>query len=378
MGTDQKINVCHLISGDLWAGAEVQAYGLLCSLKSVPDLGLSAIVLNEGKLSAALRKAGIEVKVIEESKYGFFKILSLISDELKDKDINILHTHRYKENVLGALLKRKCRVKRLVQTVHGINEPFIGIKKLKIELYSWLNKYYTRNYFDKVMAVSFNIGEKLKRGLDTDKIDVIHNAVDLSDTGPIGSLQKIREELNIEKGQPVIGTAGRMVPIKGYDILLEAAAIILRKKHGVRFLLAGDGPLKTELEGKAKEIGLEQEVMFLGFRDDIKDVIHSFDIFVISSYHEGMPMILLEAMAMRKAVVATNVGGINEIIEDNVSGLLVRPGDAQGLASACLIVLEDFDMRIRMGVAARKRIEKEFSIEIHTKRVLKAYNELMD
>lgn len=376
MGTDKTINLCHLISGDLWAGAEVQMYTLVMSLKTFPDINISAIVLNEGKLAAKLRDAGFEVVVIEESKNSFFQILNQIKKVLRNKNIDILHTHRYKENILGALLKKSGIVQHLIQTVHGINEPLKVIKKLKAKSYSYLNLYYTRKYFDKVLTVSFDIQNKMSGIINPDRLVTIHNAIDPASLTIKRTADKIRKELRVKENQPIIGTAGRMVPIKGYNVFLDMAKIILEKKPDARFLLVGDGPLKQELENMAKKLGIEKEVIFPGFRDDIIDVINCLDIFVISSYHEGIPMVLLEAMALEQAIVATSVGGINEIIENGVSGILVKPGDAQSLSEACIKVLDDIDIKKNLEINAKKRIDEEFSSNILQTRIINLYQEI--
>jgi glycosyltransferase involved in cell wall biosynthesis len=377
MGTNEKIKVCHLISGDLWAGAEVQAYVILSSLSRLPQLDLTVVILNEGKLAKELRKIGLNAVVIDESVHGFFPILRLIKENLKDKNIDILHSHRYKENVLGGLLKKSGTVRHLVQTVHGIDEPFKGIKRLKINLYSKLNEYFTRNYFNKVLTVSFDIQNKLSKIITPEKLITIHNAINTANLKVTRSAVEVREELGIGKNHPIIGSVGRMVPIKGYDIFLKAAKVILEVKPEVTFLLAGDGPLKSEFERTAKEMGLEKAVKFLGFREDILDIINCFDIFMLSSYYEGIPIALLEAMALKKAVVATMVGGLKEVIEENVSGLLVEPGDPQALALACAKLLGSPELRCKMEIAAKERIDEEFSIDVQRGRVLKIYSEIM-
>lgn len=372
------MKVCHLISGDLWAGPEVQVHALLVSLATVPYLDISAIILNEGRLSENLRKAELDVKVIEESKHSFFGLLSLISKKLKGKEIDILHTHRYKENVLGGLLKRKCKVKHLVQTVHGIDEPFKGIKRLKVELYTKLNNYFTKNYFDKVLTVSFDIQKKLSRMIARDKLITIHNAINTSRLRVERPASEVKAEFKISKDAPIIGSVGRMVPIKGYDVFLETAKLILEVNPEIQFILAGDGPLKSELEESATNMGLESAVKFIGFRNDILDIINCFDIFVLSSYHEGIPIVLLEAMALNKAIVSTRVGGIEEIIEDNISGFLVESGDAEGIASVCMKLLDNAQIRGKVATEAKKRVAEEFTVEIQKERVLKFYNELVN
>jgi len=378
MGTYKKINICHLISGDLWAGAEVQMYTLVTSLKSASNFNISAIVLNEEKLALKLRQAGFEVTVIEESKYNFLQILGMIKRTLQDKKIDILHTHRFKENILGARLKKSGLVRYLVQTVHGIPEPAIGIKKLKTKVYSYLNLYHTKKYFDKIVTVSFDIQKKLGAKIGSNKLVTVHNVVNPENVIPQKASSIIREEFEVGENQPLIGTVGRMVPVKGYNLFLNMAKIILKSNPEAKFILAGDGPLKPELEKKAHELGIDKNVLFPGFRDDVADIINSLDVFVITSYHEGIPMALLEAMTLKKAIVATAVGGINEIIEKNISGVLTDSGDARALAEACLKVLNDADFKARLEAAAELRVKTEFSLSSQKNQVLNLYTNLIN
>lgn len=377
MGIDGKINVCHLISGDLWAGAEVQAYLMLRSLSQLPEINLTAIILNEGKLAEQLRKAGLEVTVIDESVHGFFSILKQIREYLKNKNISILHSHRYKENILGALLKKRGTVQHLVQTVHGLDETFKGTKKLKAWLYTFLNHHFTKKYFDKVQAVSSDIQNRLTGKIDAARLLTIHNSVSTADIKVTGSSGQVRAELGISENQPVIGSAGRMVPVKRYDDFLKAAKIILDSRPQARFVLAGDGPLLDGLRALAGKLGIRNEVVFTGFRDDVLDVINTFDIFAVSSLNEGIPMVVLEAMALEKPIVTTNVGGMPEIISDNISGFLVDQGDIRGLASACIRLLDDSALRRKIGQASRKRVEEEFSSETQRDRLLKLYIDII-
>jgi glycosyltransferase involved in cell wall biosynthesis len=378
MGRDQKIKVCHLMSGDLWAGAEVQLYTMLDSMKAEPELSISVILLNEGKLAQKLRESGLDTLVIDEGKHNFLQIRKKIVQHLRGRGIDIIHSHRYKENMLAALVKTKCGVRALVQTVHGTTEPFTGWKKLKARLYTALNNYYTKRYFDRVLPVSSDIEGELANRYGRERLVTIHNAVDMDKITPNRTADDVRNEFGLSSHDPVIGTAGRMVPVKGYDLLLKAAGIIVEQKPAVRFLIAGDGPERAALEKKCRDMHLGDQVQFIGFRDDITDIINCLDLFVMSSLHEGIPMILLEAMALRKPVVCTSVGGMKEVVEDNVSGLLVEPGDANRLAGSCLNVLDDSELRLKLGTAARKRISDEFSTGTQKERLMSVYRNLME
>jgi len=376
MGIHQEIAICHLISGDLWAGAEVQAYSLLLSLRTEPSLGISVIVLNEGKLADLLKQAGIQVTVIDETKNRFGTIVKMASAELSGQRIDILHSHRYKENLLGVLLKKRCRIDHLVQTVHGNQEQMSGLKNLKAWLYGYINDRTSRR-FDRIIAVSDDIRRERSDGLEPAKIVTIHNAVDMSRVIPARSAGVVRKELGIGDNQPVIGAIGRMVPVKGYDRFLLAAKVIASRRPDAVFLLVGDGPKQSEYEKLAHSLGLEHHVRFLGFRHDIWDIVNCLDLFVMTSHHEGIPLILLEAMALKRPVVAMSVGGIPEVIEHNVSGTLVRSGDIESVAEVCLELIAQPDWALALGEGARRRVETEFSIDVHRDRVLALYTDVV-
>ncbi len=371
------MRICHLISGDLWAGAEVQAYTLMRSLKTVPGLDLDAIVLNEGRLYERLCETGIDVSIVREKQHGFFAIKSIISRRLRGQSIDILHTHRYKENVIGGLVRGRSAITGLVQTVHGMQEELHGLKSLKMKFYMSLNDDLTRRRFSKIIAVSNEIKRRLDEKFGEKKVVTIHNAVDADLIEICRTAEEIKRELGIGGNQIVVGSAGRLVPVKAYDSFLKAAVIILRKRPNTAFVIVGDGPLGNELKKSAAELGIGANVIFTGFRDDVLDLVNALDVFVVSSIHEGIPMSALEAMAMNKVVVSTAVGGMPEIIEDNVSGLLAKPGSPEALAERCLAVIEDRKLRSDIEKNARARIEQKFSVERQRDQVLRLYKEVI-
>jgi glycosyltransferase involved in cell wall biosynthesis len=365
------------MSGDLWAGPEVMLHTLLSSMKSEPAVDVSVVLLNEGRLAENLRESGVETLVIEERRHGFIAIRRRLLRHLSGRPVDILHSHRYKENILAALIKSSGSIRHLVQTVHGTHEAFTGLRKVKVSAYSMLNRYFTARDFDKILPVSNEIFNSLVGVYGDERMLTIHNAIDPQLLRITRSPKEVRRELRVEENCPLIGSAGRMVPIKGYDVLLESAKLVLDEEPNARFILAGDGPQKGELERRAQAMGLGGKVLFIGFRHDITDIINSLDLFLMSSYHEGIPMVLLEAMALQKPIVSTAVGGIDEVIASEESGLLVDSGDVRALATACLTVLQNTDMKTRMGVAAKKRIEDEFSVDVQKRRLVAVYRELM-
>lgn len=376
MGSDQKIKVCHIISGDLWAGAEVQAYTLLKQLANMPDIDLTAIILNEGKLAEKVRACRVEVLVIDESQYSFMKILRHARSYLSEKNVDIIHSHRRKENVLAGLLKRSGHAGLLVQTVHGAPEPFRGLNRLKEKIYMMANGFVTNRYFDHILPVSDDLSRQIQRRLIRGRLTTIHNSIEIDQVTPHRSGFEVRRELGLDESRLVVGSAGRMVPVKGFDLFLGAAKTILETMPQTAFVLAGDGPMFDAIKDMSVELGISKDVILPGFREDIVDVLNCLDIFVVTSHHEGIPTVVLEAMALRKPVVATAVGGMNEIIESGISGVLVKPGDSHAISSACLNLLNDKPERTKLGDSARESVQDKFSADRQAKKVADIYRQL--
>lgn len=376
MESNKKIRVCHLASGDLWAGAEVQICTLLSQLQKLPTLKMSAIILNEGELLKRLTGSGMDVHLINEKSNSFFQILKDAGKYLREKRIDLIHSHRYKENILAALLKKQGVSQYIVQTIHGEAEPFKGIDKIKSMISTSLNHYYTKKYFDRIVTVSEDIKNRANIVFDRKRLLAIHNSIDLHKVAPSRNAVDLRTELGIEINQLVIGTAGRLVPVKGYDIFLKAANLIREYSPETIFVLAGDGPLREELETKCSELNLSKNFRFLGFRHDIVNLINMFDLFVMSSHNEGIPIILLEAMSLSVPVVATNVGGIPEVVKDGQTGLLVKPGDPYALCKACLKMLENKELRKKLGEKGKERIVGEFEVAKQAENFFEVYRDL--
>lgn len=347
--------MCHIASGDRWAGAEVQLLALLKGLQRAPDLDLCAIFLNEGRPAAAARELGIDVCVFDEAELSFLRILSSSRRFLNGKDIQVLHSHRYKENLLAAFLARRCQVPVHVSTYHGAPEPFKGWRGLKQKAIQSVDRELGIHATDRVISVSEELHAKLTRDMPETKVVTIHNGIDPAAVCSQLTAADAKRRLAIPVDSPVIGTAGRLEPVKRLEIFLSAAKKIASDLPGTRFVIAGEGAQAARLRELAAALGVADRVMFLGHRDDIYDVIRAFDIFVFCSDHEGLPMALLETLHLGVPVVARPVGGIGEVIQDGVSGVFVGSAEPNDLATACVALLQDTPRRealAKAGVAA--------------------------
>lgn len=361
MESDRKVAVSHVISGDLWAGAEAQACTMLTALHRRGEVAVSAIVLNPGKLVERLRAEGVRVDVIDESRLRFRQIVAAARQIVHDHPVDILHSHRYKENILAAMIKRRTRVRALVQTVHGVQERMSGLKSLKVRAYGQLNRFVSRRYFELILPVSEDIRRHLETIYPAGKLQTVHNAIDVAGVRTQKAATTVRRELEIADDAIVFGSVGRLAAIKGFEVFMRVAKDVAARQPGVRFVLVGDGPERRSLEELRQSLGLRETVVMTGFRDNILDVMNSFDVLLMTSWHEGIPVALLEAMALGKPTVATAVGGVGEVIADGVSGVLAPAGDVARLAEACAKLAGDQALRAQSGSAARTRVETAFS-----------------
>jgi glycosyltransferase involved in cell wall biosynthesis len=196
--------------------------------------------------------------------------------------------------------------------------------------------------------------------ISPDKIQVIYNGIDVKlrrqDEPAV-----IRRQLGLRPDDVVFGTAARLEAQKGLDLLIDAAPLVLKRIPKARFLIVGGGSLEGDLRQRAAALGLEREVIVTGYRTDAVDLMQTFDCFVQTSLFEGMPMALLEAMALNKPIVATAVGGVPEVVEDGVCATLLSSRDPQELTDALVSVAADPAVRKRIGDAGRRRYERNFT-----------------
>lgn len=355
------IKVCHITTGDIWAGAEVQLGILLASPTFKEGFEVSAIVFNEGKLVEELRNEGIRVTVVAEKGNNSLGILRKLIGHFRINPCHIIHTHKPKDNILGAIAGKIAKVPYIVRTYHGLPEPFKRVKQVMMSCYKVLDDLTNTYMVTKVIAVSENLEDVLSKRYGHRNVLCIHNGIELASRISADVRARKRKELGIGEDCQLIGAVGRLTAVKGLDVLLQALLILTRNRKNIRLWLVGDGPLRHTLLESARRLGVLANIAFLGHRDDTLELMHLFDLFAMPSLYEGIPMALLEAMGASLPVVASRVGGIPEVIEEEVSGLLAVPGDPEDLATKFCRVLDDPILAKRLGVAARRRVEEEFS-----------------
>jgi glycosyltransferase involved in cell wall biosynthesis len=350
----------------------------LTALQRVDDLSVSAIFLNEGRLAAEARQAGVEVCVFPEAEWSFLKICSEASRFVRSKRIQVLHSHRYKENLIAALVARRCHVPVHVSSSHGAPEPFAGSKHYKQRGIQLLDGLMARYSTDLVVSVSEDLRRQLIRHIPFAKVVTVYNGIDERQVFSALTVAEAKRRLGIPPDYGVVGTVGRLDPVKRLDIFLAAAQEIVISEANTKFVIAGEGDEEQTLRRLTHDLQLDDQVLFLGHRDDVFDVLRAMDVLVFCSDHEGLPMALLEALYLGVPVVARPVGGIAEVIQNGVSGVFVNSSDPRALAKECVNVLRDADGRKRMAEAGIRLVSAKFTAGNSAAEVARLYRLLVD
>ncbi|MBI5286781.1 MAG: glycosyltransferase family 4 protein, partial [Deltaproteobacteria bacterium] len=333
-------------------------------------------------------RTGIPVRIVPQlvrDVSPLKDILALFSliHIIRKESPSIIHTHTSKAGFLGRVAGRVCGVRCIVHTPHGhIFYGYYG--RIKTRLFIVLERI-ASCFCDRITTLTELEKEdyiRLKVARE-DKLIPIYCGVDLGDFTEEGLLD-IRDELKLapdrsiqglDKGTKLIGWVGRLEEVKGCFVFLEACRLIKEEFPEVKFLLAGDGPLRKEIEDWA-EVHLKGSLLLLGHRTDIPKIMRGIDIFVLTSLNEGFGLVLVEAMAAGKPVVATNVGGVSEIVLDGETGLLVPAGGSEGVARAVETLLSNPALALGLGKKGKERAQL-FDIERMTDKTINLYRELM-
>jgi glycosyltransferase involved in cell wall biosynthesis len=286
----------------------------------------------------------------------------------------IVHTHLFKSDFHGRVAARLAGVPVVVSTLHN-NDSWAK---------NWLLGHIygaTARFADRLIAVSPEVKEYhlVKTGVSNNKIIVIENGVNIAAfAGHSAGASAVRAELGIKSTAPLLGIIGRLKPQKDLPTFLRAAVEILNELPDARFLVVGDGPLREELETMAKEFGLFPALIFTGMRKDIADIMAALDVLVLSSLWEGLPVILLEAMAAARPVVSTAVDGVRSVVVPDKSALLVDTNSPSALAQACIKLAQNPELREKMGRAGLERVSDLYSLDAMIDRISGLYTDLLN
>jgi glycosyltransferase involved in cell wall biosynthesis len=368
------MRIAHFIATNFVGGPEKQ---ILNHISRLPK-DLHAVLLisfdepGGQELRTEAGKLDVECHLLPAGKWQIPQVLRQLLRMHDEWRPDVVCAHGYKAGFFTLLLKlrRGCRIV-------GFSRGWTS-ESLTIHLYSMLDRLIIR-FADIVVAVSKSQGRRLERAfVPIRKIRVVENAVTISQSAAepeVGG--DIRQELGLPADARLILAAGRLSPEKGYADLLRAMDALVLEFPQAHLLLAGSGPLEVELKAQAARLASCANLHFLGFRRDMRRLFLQSDVFALSSFSEGLPNVVLEAMALGLPVAATRVGGLPEIIDDGDTGLLVPPQRPGELTIAMARYLRNPEFARQIAANARGAVYERFSPERQTERLLSAYQEAL-
>ena len=342
---------------------EGQGYRVVCAYMHPPDdPGFSALRKKAEQWGARLLsvpdRGPIDLRVLRE----FLRIC-------RRERVTIWHGHDYKSNLVGLLLRPFWKM-RLVTTVHGWVDH-------RIKLYYWIDRFCLR-YYERVICVSKDLYEQsLACGVPDNRCILIENAVDITEFARTMSPFEARARLGENSTRPVIGAVGRLSVEKGFDILIQAADQLLSEGHDFEVWIVGEGDQREPLQSLIDRLGRGDKIRLLGYRTDTIEVYQAMDIYALSSLREGLPNVVLEAMALGIPVAATRIAGVPLLVQDGQNGLMVEPGSKADLANALGRLLSDSDLRAKLGREARATVEAGYSFDRRMEKVRHVLDDLM-
>jgi glycosyltransferase involved in cell wall biosynthesis len=367
VSSGDRIRVVEVLATGTSGGAQEHVFGLVSRMDHA-RFDVSVVSLSPGSAVRKLERAGFEVLVIDEHDDAI--ATGALAAHLVDVRPDVIHNHMYRAELVGtraaiALGEVGHRRPYIVSTVHS--------SRVRSEEDREMLRVLTPA-MDQLIAVSKMIEDKLvAEGRTTAPITRIYNGVDLSRYERVEACCTLPDEYGMEPGSQIVGVVARLEPEKGHPTLLEAWPLVLRAVPDAYLLIVGEGSRREALEAQTRDLRIAHRVVFTGRRDDVPSVTAALDVAVLPSYREAQGLSILEALALSRPVVASNVGGIPEMITDAVNGILVPPHDPDALAAAIIRLLRDHPFADTLGRAGHDMVHERFCIDLMVESVQAIY-----
>ena len=357
----ERTTIAHIDAERGFSGGEVQVFLLMEGLREAGWRNVLFAPPGSAALARAERLGLESVAVPMRSDLDLPGALALRRG-LERARIDLVHLHTSRATWLGGWAARWAGL------------PALSTRRMDRDVKPGLR---TRLVYERLtrrtVAISGGVAECLRKGgVPDERVRTIWSTVDPAALVARRPREQVRAELGVAEGEVLVLAAGRLIPRKGYDVLLAALAKLSGARERWRLALAGDGDERARLEAQARELGLAERVALLGRRNDIADLLAACDVFAMPSRREGLGIAALEAMAAGRPVVASSVGGLGQAVSHGESGLIVAPEDVAGLTQALGRLLADAALRERLGAGGRARVESHF----HARTMVAAYEAL--
>jgi glycosyltransferase involved in cell wall biosynthesis len=303
------------------------------------------------------------------------RVIAQLVRECKQRNVRIWHAHDDKTNALGILVRRFWPMK-LVTTAHGWGAD-LGIHPWKSWLYRTCSQLCLRRYHAAV-AVSRDLEELLRHWKTArGNVHLIENAIDTDAFRRSLSIDDARAELRLSAKGVVLAALGRLAPEKGFAELIDAVAVARNRGFELSLWIGGEGDLRPALEERIRSHQLETYVRLLGHLSDPRIMLQAADVFILSSLREGLPNVVLEAMALETPVIATRVAGVPHVINDREHGLLTEVGNQPQMVEAICRLSGDSSLRLQLATNARRRIESQYDFGIRMQKIARVYDQVL-
>ncbi len=370
--TSRKLRILHLLPSIQNGGAEKVAFDLAGRQRLAGHELLIVSIAKLGPAPSWLRSChGVwgDVRTLDwllsyTSVSNLKGVRDRLQSVLNEFQPDVLHSHLWVADVVASLSVVNSKTQHIAH-IHN-QEVWKDSRKWRHSLRRTLTRWLYRRSQTRFIACSPAVKEYEKRvmGWPSEHITVVRNSTDLEQFQPTTRSRSDRIR---------IGSAGWFIPRKGHLILFEAVATLVSENLNLELVLAGDGPLKGEYLKRASELGIADRVVLPGPVSDMASFYHDIDIFALPSYEEGLPLVVVEAMASGLCVVASALFGMQDIVQPEVTGLLFAPGDQVELTNALRRVIEDQELSDRMGIAARKLVQEQCSVKTASESVEQIY-----
>ncbi len=368
------MRVLHLITGIDVGGAEQYLLSILRLINRKRFEVSVSYLRGRGALRSEFEELGIAVSDFSGDWWSAPVRGVRLWRFIEHGSFDIVHTHLIRATLLGRILARLANVRTVFTTEHNVS--------------NWRRKYFvvtlmyrwTSTGVKRFFAVSKAVSDRLIEigRIPPDKVEVLAPGLDLrAFSSRLHGSHPLRALVDKHEG-PILGCVARLDSRKGQSILIEAAAQLRRAYPNVKVILVGEGETRKAIESQVNKLDLRSSVCLLGTRRDVRELLKDFDVVVLPSLTEGLPVALLEAMAMGSLIVASRVGGIPEAIRDGIEGRLVEPGDPRLLAAAIQEVLTKKSLARKMRVAARIRCRREYDVRTRVRRLEEVYEQFAD
>lgn len=364
------VKVLQLISSGGYYGAENMLLNLCASQQKAGCQNSLMIFYNvhvpNVEFYERARRSGLSVRMVHCQGRADWRAIRQIEECIQDDGIQLLHTHGYKADLYGYVAARRSG-KPIVATCHN----WVG-GTAALGIYNHLDRMALKR-FHGLAAVSDSVAQRLLAfGVSAKKIRTIANGIDV----PTFERAHPSPALNFD-GNKVVAMVARLDLQKGFEYLLPAAGKLCVTFPGLKFVIIGEGPDRKAIADMIQRFGLQSKVILAGQRSDMPGIYAAMDVFVLPSLNEGLPMTILEAMAASKPVVATRVGAVPKVIQDGETGLLVDPGDTDGLRNALASLLADSDLCHRIGAAGHDWVSRNYTSEAMALKYRQMYDDVL-